>query len=336
MDNFTPTVLMVIPISGYAEGVPQYAIFVKREVENLSSGGVKVVTLFLRSRFKISVLRSFRKEVKKAIVRYEADILHIQTGTAGLFLLGSSIDIPTIVTIGGSDLLGYPGTSFFWQLRGKLASTVTRLVSQRANQVLVVSDNLAQALPNTLKRPAQVIPRAVNTNFFKPMGFDEARGALQWDKRKYYVVFSDPRPDMMVKNKPLALEVLRMVNAALGDRVELIIIYKKTPEQVLLMLNAADALLVTSLHEGSPNIVKEAMACNLPVVSVPCGDVKKRLSDVINSYVVSYDANQISKYLTMILEKQHRSNGREILYQQGLSSEAFVKSIKTIYSEIIT
>lgn len=328
------TVLMIIPSAGFKGGKPQFAVFIKREIEYLTNAGMKVVPLYLTSRFNLKVLRTFRAKVKAAIAEYSPDILHIQTGTAGLFLLGSGIKTPMVVTIGGSELLGYPGTSFFWRLRGKLASTVSRLVCKRGDQVIAVSQNLAVALPQGLKRPPQVIPRAVNTDFFKPMERKIARQNLQWDQEKYYVAFSDPRPHMKVKNRPLAEEVVGLTSQSLCKEVELAVIYQKTPEQVQWMLNAANALLVTSLHEGSPNIVKEAMACNLPVISVPCGDVSERLKNVSNSGVVSYNARELSELLGQVLKQNLGSNGLEVLHKQGLSKESFVEQMWSVYHEI--
>src|SRR5690606_31789373 len=101
--------------------------------------------------------------------------------------------------------------------------------------------------------------------------------------------------------------------------IQMEIIHKKSKEEVLNMLNGANALLVTSLHEGSPNIVKEAMACNLPIVSVNCGDVSERLNGVKNCSVVDkYDAELLANELNEILNRRERSNGREKLFEDRI------------------
>jgi glycosyltransferase involved in cell wall biosynthesis len=240
-----------------------------------------------------------------------------------------------VLTIGGSELLGYPESSFLWRLRGKLASTISRLVCKRVDQVIAVSQNLASALPHGLKRPPQVIPRAVNAEFFKPMERKIARQHLKWDQEKYYVAFSDPRPHMKVKNRPLAEKVVKITSQKVSREVELAIIHQKTPEEVVLMLQAADALLVTSLHEGSPNIVKEAMACNLPVVSVNCGDVQERLEGVWPSIVCDYSPDHLSRAIKKVLEYNQRSNGREMLIKQGLDHTSTALRLITTYNNIL-
>lgn len=332
--NFT--VLMIIPSSGFKEGKPRYSVLIKRDIENLTKAGIKVVPFYLTSRFNLKVLHSFKGKVKAAIEEYSPDVIHIQTGTAGLFLLGSNIKTPSVVTIGGSELLGYPGNSFFWRLRGKLASAVSRLVCKRVDQVIAISQNISSALPRGLKRPPHIIPRAVNTYFFQPMERKIARHKLHWDQEKYYVAFSNPRPYMKVKNRPMAEEVALLTSQSIGREVELAVIYQKTPEQVRCMLNGADALLVTSLHEGSPNILKEAMACNLPVVSVDCGDVKERLSAVNNCFVHSYDKAALAHSLSEILIKRERSNGFAELQNQGLTTSAISKRLINAYFQIVS
>ena len=100
------------------------------------------------------------------------------------------------------------------------------------------------------------------------------------------------------------------------------------------MLNGSNALLVTSFHEGSPNIVKEAMACNLPIISVPCGDVSERLKGVSNSWVVSYDAKDLSEKLIEGIMQKFSSYGYEIFHQQGLTNESLIQQIATKHQQI--
>ena len=105
------------------------------------------------------------------------------------------------------------------------------------------------------------------------------------------------------------------------------------PESVPLFLNAADCLLVTSDWEGSPNIVKEALACNLPIVSVDVGDVSERLDKVSASKIVSRGPGELGEAIVEILALNCRSNGREAV--QNLSSEKEAGRICHIYEGII-
>jgi glycosyltransferase involved in cell wall biosynthesis len=103
---------------------------------------------------------------------------------------------------------------------------------------------------------------------------------------------------------------------------------------VALRMNAADCLLVTSLHEGSPNIVKEAMACNLPVVTVPCGDVEERLTYVQPGCIVPYDVTQLATAIRQVLKRRKRSNGRDELVRQGLTTRVVATQLARIYDRL--
>src|SRR5207248_489562 len=66
------------------------------------------------------------------------------------------------------------------------------------------------------------------------------------------------------------------------------------PELIPSYLNAADCLALASLREGSPNVVKESLACNLPVVATDVGDVAERLEQVRPSRVVTRDVSEFA------------------------------------------
>src|SRR5262249_43654609 len=103
------------------------------------------------------------------------------------------------------------------------------------------------------------------------------------------------------------------------------------PADLALRMSAADCLLVTSLRLGSPNIVKEAMACNLPVVTVPCGDEEERLVGVQPGCVAPYDAALLGSSIRQVLEQGDRSNGRDELVGQGLTACAVAAQLVRIY-----
>jgi teichuronic acid biosynthesis glycosyltransferase TuaC len=328
-------ILMIIPTSKIKNGQFKYSIFIKREIENLMNSKINVIPLYLTNRYNLKILFRFSQKVKKAIKHYNPDIVHIQTGTAASFLFFVRINIPIIITIGGSELLGYPGNNLLWKIRGKIASWMTIKASAKAKKLIVVSSNLKKVLPLELKKRATVIPRAVNTTFFKPMNKNDAKRKLGWNIEMKYIIFSDPRPHIGVKNRALAEMVIKHTSELLNEKIFFEIIYNKSPLEVLYMLNGSDALLVTSFHEGSPNIVKEAMACNLPIVSVNCGDVAKRLNNVQNCYVHDYDKVALANSLKDVLIKSGRSNGLIMLQNQKLTAESITKIMIETYNDLL-
>ena len=103
-------------------------------------------------------------------------------------------------------------------------------------------------------------------------------------------------------------------------------------EMIPLLLNGADCLVLTSDYEGSPTIIQEALACNLPIVSVSVGDVRDNLRGVRNSYVVNRDISEIANKITEIFENNERSNGNEFV--ERFSTENNVKRIFELYKNI--
>jgi teichuronic acid biosynthesis glycosyltransferase TuaC len=105
------------------------------------------------------------------------------------------------------------------------------------------------------------------------------------------------------------------------------------PIRMPLYYQAADVLLCASLSEGSPNVVKEALACDLPVVSTPVGDVPERLTGVSPSYIVSRDPRKFGEAVVNILQTRQRSNGRERIMHLGLDQVAI--QILTVYQSVL-
>jgi glycosyltransferase involved in cell wall biosynthesis len=55
------------------------------------------------------------------------------------------------------------------------------------------------------------------------------------------------------------------------------------------LLGGSHALLLTSEHEGFPNVVLEAMAAALPVITTPAGDAPAVVRDGVTGFVVPHD-----------------------------------------------
>jgi teichuronic acid biosynthesis glycosyltransferase TuaC len=137
------------------------------------------------------------------------------------------------------------------------------------------------------------------------------------------------------KGFPLAQATVKVAEDALFEPVEIVALSGIAPEKVPLYVSGCDALLMCSHTEGSPNAVKEAMACNLPVVSVPVGDVQELLADVEYSMICPRDPDALGAELARVLKELGRSNGREIIKARGLDLASVARRVVAVYHDVL-
>lgn len=274
-------------------------------------------------------------ELRGLISSIRPDIVHAQWGstTAVIGLLATrNKAIPLIISFCGSDLIEIEGGPIIKRLRSKLAVAIGRFCSRYAEVVIVKSANLYALLPKVVKAKAYALPNGVDMAKFRVMPKVKARRLLSWDPDLSIILFSiggilGRETVINLKLAEAAFSILKAENNIALEKI------RGVPHEMMpVYLNASDVLLVTSLHEGSPNIVKEAMACNLPVVTVKCGDVSERLENVYPSRVVtSYDPRSIAIATMEILQSKKRPNGRKELREQHLEIESVAEKLVKIY-----
>jgi len=157
---------------------------------------------------------------------------------------------------------------------------------------------------------------------------------LGWHDERPRVLFPG-NPAIPNKGFPLARAAVSVAAAALGEPVEIVSLSGIAPRQVPLYLNACDAMVLASYTEGSPNAVKEAMACNLPVIAVPVGDVPELLSAVEPSAVCPRDAQALGAQLARVLTTSRRSNGIETIKARHLDLTSVAQRVAAVYEGVL-
>ena len=317
-------------------GIPETSSFVKSQVASVRQAGWKVFLSIVDDRTSVGgIIRNLRR-IRQEVARENPGIIHAQYGsvTAALAYWAKG-NLPFVVSFCGDDLLGTPNPGIKSRIRERCARAIGLVAACGARTIIVKSPNLIDPLPVRLRRKAVVLPNGVDISWFKPMDKLEARARLGWRSEAAVVLFNASNSDNQnVKNFSLARTTVDLLRKAV-PHATLQLMSDAGPEKVLWVLNAADCLLVTSLHEGSPNIVKEAMACGLPIVSVPCGDVAERLKGTDPGSICPYDARSLAEAIAEVLNAGcHRSNGREQLMAQGLSSTAVAERLAKRYSSV--
>jgi glycosyltransferase involved in cell wall biosynthesis len=122
------------------------------------------------------------------------------------------------------------------------------------------------------------------------------------------------------------------------DLSELVLVkpFPVCPELVVDYLNAADVLVQTSFAEGSPNVIKEAMACNCPIVATPVGDVQEIIGDTEGCYLCSFDPIDLKYKIEKVLRAGKRTSGRDRILRIGLDMETITNRLLNLYNEVVT
>jgi teichuronic acid biosynthesis glycosyltransferase TuaC len=287
-------VLYVIP--GTEEGTSMS--FSRRQAESVSPYDIEVKSFYLRSRTSPIVVWKELQRLRVEIRTFAPQVVHAHFGTMTALVATIASPVPVVITFHGSDLNPAPRVSW---LRSKLGRTLSHLAARRADQVICVSSQLGQRL-SYMKQRTHVIPCGVNTDRFRPESRNDCRAQLGWSKDEVIVLFN-ARTDPRGKRLDLAEATVRHAKGIIPNLRMHVFRGTTHPDEMPKYYSAANALLMTSDYEGSPMVVKEAMACNLPVVSVDVGDVAERLDGVFPSAVVARDARALGNALVEVIQR---------------------------------
>ena len=308
-----------------------YCVFIKRQTESLLERGLRCDVLFIRgyrSQFAY-LLAASRLALWSLTGRRGYRLVHAHSGEAALAATFYR-RCPLLVSYLGDDLLGTPDANGSVSLMWRLRREIFRQHSRLATRTITKSREMQAALPATVRDLNTVLPNGVDTSLFVPMDRTAARRELGWGSEDRVALFA-ANPRVARKRFWLAEAAVERARRILPD-LRLEIVRGLTPDRMPLLMNAADCLLLTSSIEGSPNVVKEALMCNLPVVATPAGDVDELLEGVAPSYLCPASETALSEALISCLQEPRRSNGREV--SGRLDSRVVADSLLKLYTQL--
>ena len=271
--------------------------------------------------------------VRTAVARFRPDLVHCMYGGVMAEMVTRAVKgTPVVVSFCGDDLLGELLSGPIRKLISRYGVLASHKAARRAHGIVVKSRNLQDALPVDIPMwKVRIIPNGVDFDRFMILDQQESRDRLRWPNDCFHVLFpansGDPR-----KRPGLARAAVEAVEKS-GCRIEMHHLRGVPHDQVPRWLNASDVVLLTSLHEGSPNIVKEALACNVPVVSVDVGDVRDRIDGISGCYLASADPADLARKLQLVYRGPRRIDSRSIV--QDLSLRRVAQRLQQFYAETL-
>lgn len=306
---------------------PAWGTFVRTQVEGLKRAGVEVELLVLAGHPRKLIYPKGVLQLWKRLSDVSIDLVHAHYSYVGMVARTQS-KVPVVVTYHGDDLLGTRNRRGEITRFSKLAVAAGQLLGRLVDAAIVQSKEMAGKLNRS---DVYIIPHEVDFELFNPVDRDQARATLGLEPDRKYLLFA-ANPGIPVKRFPLAKALAEHL-AERDPSVELLVVYKETQDRLALYMSACDALVFTSYQEGSPNIVKQAMACNLPIVSTDVGDVREVIGSTKGCHLCRPDVVELGARLQEVLRLQERTRGREQI--RHLDGPTVTRRVIRVYENVL-
>lgn len=305
--------MRILIVASYNKG--RFAPFIDEQTNALKAAGCEIFFLGIQGKGLRGYLKNL-PALKRRIKEIGPDIIHAHYGLSGL-LTNFQRKVPVVVTYHGSDINDKKVLPY-----SKIAMRLS------AWNVFVSRKTLEIAKP---KRKFSLIPCGIDLFDLQLTPKAKARQRMCLDEGKKYILFAGAF-DNVVKNAPLAKEVVELLDCS---NVELLELKGYSRDEVTLLMCAADAFMMTSFTEGSPQVIKEALACGCPIVSVDVGDVKERIEGVEGCFVSeTREPKEIADLLQTALALEGKTKGREKIVGDGLDNRKVAWKLMEVYETI--
>lgn len=294
----------------------RFAPFIVEQAEALKRQGCEIDYLGLQGKGIKGYLKNL-PALRRCIRAFRPDVIHAHYGLSGL-LANLQRRVPVVTTYHGSDINDNKALRF-----SKMAMKLS------AWNIFVSRKTMDIAQP---KKHYSLLPCGIDLCEVQMTEKSEARRKMKLDEKKKYALFAGAF-DNVVKNALLAKETVSLIQE---DNVELLELKGYSREEVTLLMCAVDAFLMTSLTEGSPQVIKEAMACGCPIVSVDVGDVKERVEGVEGCYVaMTREPQELVLLLQKAFDFQGKTKGREKIIVDGLDNSQVADKLMSLYNIVM-
>lgn len=329
--------MKILVIGRYKQQFPQNLLpFVLEQGESLRALGSEIAYFAVKGNYLLAV-----RHLKKKIREYHPDIVHAHYGLSAITAELQSF-VPVVTTFHNGETLNIG------------VNILTSLFSKRAKHVIYVAQHIRDMVWFKAKNYS-IIPCGVNLDDCRLIDQQEARLTLGIMPDVKYILFGGGF-DNLRKNYALLRDAVQQIEGKEwtpvdgGERCGNIVCLEMkglSREECVLRMNACDLFALPSHSEGSPQALKEAMACNCPILATDVADVRTLLGDLPGHYILRnprktherWDADEKSldemiDLLTNALTHDARTTGRDRILELGLSNEQVAKRLLEIYNTI--
>lgn len=270
-------------------------------------------------------------KLKKYLSQTSYDIIHAHYGLCGLVsILAKGTKEKLVISLMGSDILGIVNYKGKMTQDGRILSKIIQYSTKYADHIIVKSDRMAGKLK---QKNLHIIPNGINSFNFNIIEKQEALKKLGWDTRKIHLLFmADPeRPE---KNFSLTRNAISFLA---NDSLQLHLLKNIPHNKVNYYYYASDVCLLSSFQEGSPNVIKEAMFCNCPIVSTNVGDVQNLFGNLDGHYISTFEVIDFATKIQKAIDYSKsfgRTSGKIRILELGLDSNSVAKNIIDLYLQL--
>lgn len=303
--------MKVLFISSGNEGISP---IIKAQANSLIRNGVDISFAPTIGKGALGYISNVSK-IRKAIKEIKPDIVHAHNIFVG-FVCSLAGATPLVVSLMG------------WNVRKPILRWLIKIFNKFTWDICIVKSELMKK--DLGINSVFVIPNGVNLDVFRPMDRKIALEKCGWDSDKTNILFA-ANPSNPIKNYELAREAVKLVD---DNNIILHGLKDILHDEVVYRFNAADVVFLTSIAEGSPNVIKEALACNCKVVSTDVGDVSERFQDNPACFLAEQNAADIAEKLKMALDYEGAVATRELVME--LDSKIIAEKLILLYEGILS
>lgn len=304
--------------------------FILAQLKSIQEQGIDATCFPISGRGMNAYIKG-SKQLRAYLKKNKFDLIHAHYSLSGWAAVLTTQKIPVVLSLMGTDAYGeYIGKNKII-FKSRFITILTYLVQPFVNAIISKSLNIEKYVFR--KKISHIIPNGISLDFVKLYSLS-VRKELGLKSENMYVLFLGD-VNYKRKNFELAKNALQLLE---NKKIELIAPYPISHEMVVKYLNAVDVLIITAFMEGSSNIIKEAMACNCPIVTTDVGDARWVIGNTQGCFFTSFDPADVAAKIKSALQfskEKGRTTGRQRILELGLDSSTVAKRIIEVYKKIL-